>query len=440
MEHMGETRMIQETSLAVVADDTLEVQPHATKVDRRPPLCHDSTRVLQNAVQPTAARHSCSSVRNNNGNSSSSICRETNFLLTENDDHDGDDEDLASSVIITPPDAENNSRQQQQTPPRSQTLFSTSFSSSMMIRRPSPFAASELYPSWSSSLPPLSHSSSSSSSSSTLGEAHKNDIGNIHIVDSCHHPFEHDDGDDRDHHHDDSSLPVLQQHSPSKDRTNQHSNAHPTQKGMCCPIIMDQFHTYRLYIGTVVTNTYFQLLMVVLIIINAIMLGIATFDFVSNDAHVSHQFDTVDFIFLIIFTIELGMQLIYLGYHLFHDGWLLFDFVIIVSSWSLQSLQIIRAFRAFRALRLIARIKVLRDLMNALGQVLPRLYAIAALLLLVFYIFAVFFTELFGTLILSDNYFRTLDVSLFTCFQFMTVRTRIGERERRRESECVRAK
>jgi voltage-gated sodium channel len=57
----------------------------------------------------------------------------------------------------------------------------------------------------------------------------------------------------------------------------------------------------------------------------------------------------------------------------------------------------------------------------ALAQVMPRLYAIAALMSLVFYIFSVLFTELFGELKLSNNYFGTLDLSLYTCMQMMTL-------------------
>ena len=65
--------------------------------------------------------------------------------------------------------------------------------------------------------------------------------------------------------------------------------------------------------------------------------------------------------------------------------------------------------------------KSLRDLVLAIGEVMPRMYAITALLLLVFYIFSVLFTELFGELELSEQYFTTLDRSLFTCMEMMTL-------------------
>jgi flagellar motor component MotA len=72
-------------------------------------------------------------------------------------------------------------------------------------------------------------------------------------------------------------------------------------------------------------------------------------------------------------------------------------------------------------LKLVSRVKSLRDVVAAIAKVLPRLGAIAALLGLIFYIFAVMFTEMFGDLILSDDYFSTLDRSLLTCFQMVTL-------------------
>ena len=151
------------------------------------------------------------------------------------------------------------------------------------------------------------------------------------------------------------------------------------------------------------------------------MMGIATFDFVSENPQVDNVFEKTDTVFLIIFTIELGMQLMYHGWLLFKDGWLVFDFIIVVSSWSFASLQIIRAFRIFRALRIITRIETMRNLVTALFDIMPRLGAITALLLLIFYIFAVLFTQLFGDLELSAPFFTTLDQSLLTLFVMMTM-------------------
>jgi hypothetical protein len=168
--------------------------------------------------------------------------------------------------------------------------------------------------------------------------------------------------------------------------------------------------------------------MIGLIILNAIFMGVATFDFVTNDPATEQLFANIDRGFLVVYTIELIMQIIYFGWRLIQDAWLVFDLVIVVASWGIDlnsdlgnQFQIIRAFRIFRAFRLITRIKVLRDLVAAIGEVIPRMTAIIMLLSIIFYIFAVLFTELFKDLVLSTGYFTSLDLSLLTCYQMMTM-------------------
>jgi Ion transport protein len=187
------------------------------------------------------------------------------------------------------------------------------------------------------------------------------------------------------------------------------------------------FNRLRLLCGKIVNNDIIQISMIVLIIINAIVMGIATFDFVTDDPTMAELFQTIDRGFLAIYTLEMFIQLLYFGWHIVRDAWLLFDLTIIIISWALElndeiesQFQIIRAIRIFRALQLITRIDVLRHLVAALGEVIPRLTAITMFLMLFFYTFAVLFTELFNDLELNDSYFSTLDASMFTCFQMMT--------------------
>ena len=183
-----------------------------------------------------------------------------------------------------------------------------------------------------------------------------------------------------------------------------------------------QCRNFRSLCGTVVNHPRVQLAMVALISLNALLMGVATFDFSESVAEI---FEAVDRIFLIIFTIELGLHLIHLGLKLFLDGWLVFDFAIILVSWSFATLQVIRAFRILRSLRLLTRVKVLKNLISALLSVVPKLAAICTLLLLVFYIFAVMMTQLFKNLyedhLTDEDYFGRLDLSLFTLFQMMTL-------------------
>lgn len=181
----------------------------------------------------------------------------------------------------------------------------------------------------------------------------------------------------------------------------------------------------RAFCGKIVSDARFQLLVVILILINGAMMGIATFSFVEKNPSIASVFATLDLAFLIIFTAELALQFIYHGLHLFTDGWLVFDFVIILMSWSLSSMQIVRTFRVFRALRLVTRIKVLKNLVSALFSVGPRMSAIFCLLLLIFYIYGVMCTVLFKDLYkdghTEHDYFSRLDFTLWTLLVMMTL-------------------
>ena len=182
---------------------------------------------------------------------------------------------------------------------------------------------------------------------------------------------------------------------------------------------------FRTLCGTLVNHAQVQNCVVCLILLNAIIMGVATFSFVTDSANIASAFDTTDLVFLIIFSVELSFQLVYHGFRLLSDGWLVFDFIIIVLSWSLSSLQVVRTFRVFRALRLITRVQVLKNLIAALFSVGPRMAGITALLLLIFYIYAVMCTGLFGSLFVDgeteDDYFGRLDKTFWTLFIMMTL-------------------
>jgi Ion transport protein len=114
--------------------------------------------------------------------------------------------------------------------------------------------------------------------------------------------------------------------------------------------------------GFIVNHPTTQWIIILLIASNAILMGIATFGFVKDNEHVAKAFGITDNVFLVLFTIELSLQFLYHGWYLLSDAWLVFDLLIVVTSWVLSEWQIIRALRIFRALRLITRIKVMQNL------------------------------------------------------------------------------
>ncbi|KAL7529774.1 hypothetical protein ACHAXR_005448 [Thalassiosira sp. AJA248-18] len=191
------------------------------------------------------------------------------------------------------------------------------------------------------------------------------------------------------------------------------------------PSWMDTACDVRKFTGLVVNDNRVQNTVLVMIMINAVMMGVATFPFVKYNPDLLTKFELADQIFLILFTIESSMQLLFYGWKLFKDGFLVFDLLIVVMSWALEGTQVFRAFRIFRAIRLITRISTLRNLVSALFSVVPKMTAIFMLLLLIFYIFAVMFTQLFKDMHAAEQveepYFSTLYDSMFTLFQMMTL-------------------
>lgn len=186
--------------------------------------------------------------------------------------------------------------------------------------------------------------------------------------------------------------------------------------------IVNNINTVRLICGKIINQEYVQHFIIFLILVNALLLGIGTFDFVEKDPQIQAAFDKADMALLCIFTIESGLQLIFHGIHLFRDAWLTFDVVIVVSSWLFASMQV---FRTLRTVRLIARVKLLRRLCEAMVEAVPRLSAILFLFILVMYIYAVMITVLYGDLyergLTEKDYFSRLDTTAFTLFQMITL-------------------
>ena len=187
---------------------------------------------------------------------------------------------------------------------------------------------------------------------------------------------------------------------------------------------------------------------IILIILNALQMGLGTFDFVTQNPKVEEAFEIVDQVFLIIFTVEVSLNFIHyirldrvqvssVGKFSFEEhslredaerlenrAWLYFDASVVICSWAFASLSIIRAFRILRILRLISKVESLKNVVNALRKVMPRLGLVAFLLSLMFLVFGIGFTVLFADMYknkhTSFDYFSSIDRTFLTLFQIMT--------------------
>ena len=168
----------------------------------------------------------------------------------------------------------------------------------------------------------------------------------------------------------------------------------------------------------------FRSSIITLIIINAVILGVLTYDHLLSPMLVS-SLEIIDHTITIIFTIEIGIKLIAYRHHFFKSGWNIFDFIIVGIALipGTGEITILRAMRVLRVLRMLQFVPVLRRITEALLKALPDMGAVVAILALFVYIGAVMGTYLFGET--SDpevaQLFGDLPSSAYTMFQVMTL-------------------
>jgi len=163
-------------------------------------------------------------------------------------------------------------------------------------------------------------------------------------------------------------------------------------------------------------------LILVVIIFNAIVLGLMTYpnicNLCGNWLQISCQ------LCVLIFSVEMLIKLYVYGIKFFKDGWNNFDFVLVAISWIptggvFSSFRAFRVLRALRALRLVTRLQKLRLIVQAIIESIPNVSWASVLLMLIFYIFAIMGTTMYSETF--PEYFGTIGKSMFTLFQIMSL-------------------
>ncbi|GGA83136.1 ion transporter [Ornithinibacillus halotolerans] len=165
------------------------------------------------------------------------------------------------------------------------------------------------------------------------------------------------------------------------------------------------------------TNT-----IIVLIILNAILVGLETYSNVASKFHEWIYFG--DRLLLWIFTIEIVIRLV--GRKslksFIKDPWNMFDVIIVALGHILVGshyVTVLRVVRVLRVLRAVSIIPSLRKMVNALILTIPSMGTIMLLLGIFFYIYAVIGTMLYSDI--APEYFGTLHDSLLALFQVITL-------------------
>jgi voltage-gated sodium channel len=168
-----------------------------------------------------------------------------------------------------------------------------------------------------------------------------------------------------------------------------------------------------------VEKNWFNHSILVLILINAILLGLET------SASLMQQYGALilqaDKALLTVFVLELLLRIFAYRLSFFRDPWSLFDFIVVAIALlpATGQFSVLRALRVLRVLRLLSIVPSMRRVVSALLGSLPGLGSIAMVLLLIYYVFAVIATKLFGSAF--PEWFGSIGASFYTLFQVMTL-------------------
>ena len=180
-----------------------------------------------------------------------------------------------------------------------------------------------------------------------------------------------------------------------------------------------QTTTWRGRIEHFINRPSIQHFLVLLIVINAAILGIET----SPSAMESwgDELFLLDHAILGIFIAEIVLLIAARGFSFFKDAWCVFDFIVVGIALvpASGSLSVLRALRVLRVLRLINKVESMRKVVGGLLSSLPGLGSVFGLILIIFYVASVIATDLFH----KDfpDWFGDLGTSAFTLFQIMTL-------------------
>ncbi len=162
----------------------------------------------------------------------------------------------------------------------------------------------------------------------------------------------------------------------------------------------------------------FQRFVIVLIVINAITLGLETSPRMMADA--GDLLHLLDRIALGIFVAELLVRFYAFGWRFFRDPWSVFDLVVVGIAVipATGPLSMLRTMRVLRVLRLVSAVPAMRRVVGGLLRAVPGMASVAALLSLVIFVAGVMATKLFGEI--APVHFGDLGTTFFTLFQIMT--------------------
>ena len=192
---------------------------------------------------------------------------------------------------------------------------------------------------------------------------------------------------------------------------------------MVRPLHMHQLEGARQRAAALVESRSFIGFITVLIMINAVTLGLETSPRIF--AQYGDMLRAADLAILLVFTVEISLKLYAYRLDFFRSGWNVFDFAIVSVAWFPASgpFAILRALRILRVLRLVSVVPQMRRVIGAIGHSIPGMLAVIGVLCLIFYVASVLATKLFGQNPdpQLQEWFGSVGASAYSLFQIMTL-------------------
>ncbi|CAK0886079.1 unnamed protein product, partial [Prorocentrum cordatum] len=197
----------------------------------------------------------------------------------------------------------------------------------------------------------------------------------------------------------------------------------------------------------VVRHRLFEVSMAAAVVINALVLVVETDTRPEEDTVL---WLALDWVFTMIFSIELGMRVLASQWNWHRSAWNVFDAVLVAISWidvmvlpllqgslELRILSVFRVVRLFRMLRILRLLRIFRFahqlvlLLHAIWTAMRTMVWAVALVAMVLYTFGMLITRMVGKSCCDEDdmfqeplileWYGTLPRTMFTLFQFMTL-------------------
>ena len=176
-------------------------------------------------------------------------------------------------------------------------------------------------------------------------------------------------------------------------------------------------------IARIVDSSGFQGFIFTVIVLNAIVLGLETYDGIYD--RYGSTLELFNEIFLGIFVVEVLLRISSYGlkpWNYFRNGWNVFDFVVVFAVFIpgvRENASLLRLVRLLRIVRVVSVLPDLRVLVSGMGRALPPIASMAAMAILLMFIYGMIGWKIFGEAI--PERWGDIGSAMLTLFTVLTL-------------------